>query len=230
MMNEIKSNNVSWLNKVLKALFIALKWFFYSFIWVGLLLLALDIVTKNLVFNLIGPAGDSVVLIPGFLRISCVLNSNAAFGLGFTNPTLNRVMYIIVALIGSGLIMGIYGAKYRKISKFVRLCLVMITVGAIGNLIDRMFYSFANYSVIDWIDFYGIWQFNFNIADSCIVVGTILLIIWLIVEDVKESKHKPVVEKPQGKVLSADEKARLDVKSSDDKIADNDDLDENKLV
>ena len=229
-MNEVKGHSISWFNKVLKALLIALKWFFYSFIWVGLLLLALDIVTKNLVFNLIGPTGDSVVLIPGFLRISCVLNSNAAFGLGFTNATLNRVMYIIVALIGSGLMMGIYGIKYRKLSKFVLLCLIMMTVGAVGNLIDRMFYSFANYSVIDWIDFYGIWQFNFNIADSCIVVGTILLVIWLIVEDVKESKQKPAVEKPQGKVLSADEKARLNVEPSDSEIADDDDLDENKLV
>ncbi|HNX16689.1 MAG TPA: signal peptidase II, partial [Bacilli bacterium] len=66
------------------------------------------------------------------------------------------------------------------------------------------------YQVIDWIDFYGVWKFIFNIADSSVVVGTIMLIIWLIVDEVKEYKAKKTLITPEGKVLSADEKDRLE--------------------
>jgi len=194
-----------------QAIWKGLKWFFNSFIWLGLILLALDIVSKILIFTLLGQ-GNSIPnpIIPGFLTITCTLNPNAAFGLGFSDPTLNRVMYIVVYLIGLGILVGIYAVKYRKLSRLVKVCLVMMSVGALGNLIDRMFYSFTGYQVIDWIDFYGVWKFIFNIADSSVVVGTIMLIIWLIVDEVKEYKAKKALVAHEGKVLSADEKDRLE--------------------
>ena len=51
-----------------QALLKALKWFFSSFIWLGLILLALDIVSKVLIFFLLGE-GNSIPnpIIPGFL-------------------------------------------------------------------------------------------------------------------------------------------------------------------
>jgi signal peptidase II len=200
-----------------QALLKALKWFFSSFIWLGLILLALDIVSKVLIFFLLGE-GNSIPnpIIPGFLTITCVLNPNAAFGLGFFDPVLNRVMYIIVYLIGLAILTGIYIIKYRKLSKLLRACLIMMAAGALGNLIDRLFYSFSGYQVIDWIDFYGIWKFVFNVADSSVVVGTIMLIIWLIVTEVKDYKAKKALVADEGKVLSADEKARLEEVNPED--------------
>lgn len=200
-----------------QALLKALKWFFSSFIWLGLILLALDIVSKVLIFFLLGE-GNSIPnpIIPGFLTITCVLNPNAAFGLGFFDPVLNRVMYIIVYLIGLAILTGIYIIKYRKLSKLLRACLIMMAAGALGNLIDRLFYSFSGYQVIDWIDFYGIWKFVFNVADSSVVVGTIMLIIWLIVTEVKDYKTKKALVADEGKVLSADEKARLEEVNPED--------------
>lgn len=205
-----------------QALLKALKWFFSSFIWLGLILLALDIVSKVLIFFLLGE-GNSIPnpIIPGFLTITCVLNPNAAFGLGFFDPVLNRVMYIIIYLIGLAILTGIYIIKYRKLSKLLRACLIMMAAGALGNLIDRLFYSFSGYQVIDWIDFYGIWKFVFNVADSSVVVGTIMLIIWLIVTEVKDYKAKKALVADEGKVLSADEKARLEEVNPEDVDDDN---------
>ncbi|HOZ02835.1 MAG TPA: signal peptidase II [Bacilli bacterium] len=201
-----------------QALLKALKWFFSSFIWLGLILLALDIVSKVLIFFFLE---DNISIIPGFLNITLVLNPNAAFGLGFSDPVLNRVMYIIVYLIGLAILTGIYIVKYRKLSKLLRACLIMMAAGALGNLLDRMFYSFSGYQVIDWINFYGIWEFVFNVADSSVVVGTIMLIIWLIVSEVKDFKAKKALIADEGKVLSADEKARIEEVIPDDDAADN---------
>lgn len=204
----------------------ALKWFFSSFIWLGLILLAMDIVSKVLIFFLLGE-GNSIPnpIIPGFLTITCVLNPNAAFGLGFSDPVLNRVMYIIVYLIGLAILTGIYIVKYRKLSKLLRACLIMMATGALGNLLDRLFYSFSGYQVIDWINFYGIWEFVFNVADSSVVVGTIMLIIWLIVSEVKDFRAKKALVASEGKVLSVDEKARVEEVIPDDEASDNADDD-----
>lgn len=195
----------------------ALRWFFYSGIWIALLLLALDIVSKNLIVANLTESTDHVVLIPGLLRISFVANPNAAFGLGADNPTVSRIMYIIIAIIGLGIIMSIYSAKYKKLNMLVRVCLLMMAVGALGNLIDRLFYYHSvqlstgtRYCVVDWIDFYGIWPFTFNIADASIVVGTIILIVYLIVEEIKEYKKNKPVKADNGPVLSEEEKSRLE--------------------
>ena len=55
----------------------------------------------------------------------------------------------------------------------VRIAFGMILGGAIGNIVDRLHYQF----VVDFIDFYRIWPNVFNVADSCITGGVILLIL-----------------------------------------------------
>ena len=90
-------------------------------------------------------------------------------------------------------------------------------VGALGNLVDRLFYSpeFLKYSengVVDFIDFAIIWPFIFNIADSCVVIGVLILVVYLIVEEiknVKQNRNKEVKE-TGGKVLSKEEQSRLE--------------------
>ena len=165
-----------------------LKWFLTSFIWVFLIMLTLDIVTKQLIIKYLD-VGDYVILIPGFLRVSHVLNYNAAFGIGVGNHLISRVLYIVIASIGSIGIISFYSIRYKKINPFVRGCLMLILTCAIGNLIDRVFYG-PEYAVIDFIDFYGIWQFVFNIADCGVVIGAILLIVFLIVQEVKDYRAK----------------------------------------
>ena len=175
-----------------------LKWFFNSFIWLAVLLLAIDIITKLTVAAnkeyILNQSDQGIKLIPGFLAINYVENPNAAFSMGFANEDINRVLYIIVAIIGAFLIIGYYVWKYKKLNNYVKACLMMMSVGAVGNLIDRCFYGFSHFRVIDWINFYGIWGWNFNIADSSIVVGTIMLVVYLIVSEVKENRQKELAE------------------------------------
>ena len=196
----------------------ALNWFFRSFIWLFTLLLIADIVTK-LVFSLTMNEGDYYEIIPGFLRIRLSFNANAAFGMGFTTPEVNRVIYIIIAIIGTGIILYFYVRKFKKLNLYVRACLMLMLTGAIGNLIDRLFYAQSNFCVVDWIDFCGIWAYIFNLADSGIVVGTIMLIIWLIIEEVKEYKAQKALEpKVEGKLISKTEQEQIDRNKEEEKV------------
>ena len=214
-------------NKVLKGL----KWFFFSYIWIFVLFFVIDIVTKQLVVNYFKTHTHPIVLIPGFLQINYTINEAAAFGFGLENATANRVMYCIVAFIGLGIIIGIYVWKYKSLNSLVKACLMLMAVGALGNLVDRLFYSASFLSgaynsttnsggVVDWIDFCGIWQFIFNIADSAVVVGTIILIVYLIVDEIRETKKRrnKEVKETNGKVLSKEELSRLEAKEENKKI------------
>lgn len=168
--------------------------FLNSFIWLAILLFVADLITKLVVAHnreYIWAQGEQgLILIKGFLAINYVENPNAAFSMGFSNKEVNRVTYTIVAILGVICIIGYYVKKYKSTTRFVKACLMLMSVGGIGNLVNRLFFSFSHYCVIDWINFYGIWGFNFNIADSAIVVGTIMLIIHLIVTEVKENRAK----------------------------------------
>ena len=201
------------LDKVLKGL----KWFFFSYIWLFILLFVADLVTKIAMVNYFKTHTEPIVLIKGFLRINYTINEAAAFGFGLDNAVANRVIYCIAAFIGLALIVGIYVWKFKKFNGIVRACLMLMAVGAFGNLIDRLFYTpeflhNPNNGVVDWIDFYGIWQFIFNIADAAIVIGTFMLVIYLIVDEVKEAKktRNKEVKENGGRVLSKEEKSRLE--------------------
>ena len=161
-----------------------LKWFYKSFIWLFIIFLAIDIITKQIIIHS-GVEPYEQVADWGFVHINYVLNYNAAFGIGASDHTLSRILYLIIASLASiGLVVYMV-IQRKKMQPYIRACLVLIATGAIGNMIDRIFYA-PYYAVVDWIDFYWFWGYNFNIADSCIVVGAFMLIIYLIVLEVKD--------------------------------------------
>ncbi len=90
-------------------------------------------------------------------------NTGAAFSLFLG---LNTILIIIGLII---LILLIY--FYFKTKNLIQLSLLLIISGTIGNLIDRIFFSYVR----DFIDF-KIWPI-FNIADSLIVIGVILILL-----------------------------------------------------
>lgn len=195
-----------------------LKWFFTSFIWLGVILLILDLVTKLSVIankDYIRSVGG-IVLIPNFLRINYLINNNMVFGISLGSDLNNRIVFCIFALlIVIGLIIFTV-IKWGKLNKFYRACIMMVVAGALGNIIDRIFYSpeFLGNSVngvVDWIDFYGIWPFNFNIADSAVVVAAIMMIVYMIVQEIidyrKKNKDKPKKDDNE-KVISETEKEK----------------------
>ena len=202
-----------------------LRWFFKSFIWLGLVLLGLDIFTKQLIMA-VSKGELGVIADWGIVRISYVQNEGAAFGFGTGNEVANRIIYLIVAtLISAGLIAYLI-VKRKDTKLFVRASLVMVITGAIGNVIDRVFYGplqgktgLFTGKVVDWIDFDWFWRYVFNIADCCIVIAAFMLIIYVIIGEVKEyrekNKNKVVTVKDNEKVLSKSEKEKLEAEKAD---------------
>ena len=163
------------------------------------------------------PNNNGLISDWGFVHISFTLNEGAAFGMGTGNAMANRIIYLVVAtLISVGL--GVFLVLKRKETKlFVRASLIMVMTGAIGNMIDRIFYGplqgevgLFTGRVVDWIDFYWFWGYIFNIADCCIVIAAFMLIIYVIVGEVKEALARRKAEVSDKKILSKSEQERLE--------------------
>ena len=122
---------------------------------------------------------ESYPVIDGFFHFTYVENRGAAFGM-LQNKTW---FFVLITFVVVGY-MIYFTKKNKNIDKKLTLVLSIITAGAIGNLIDRIWLGF----VVDMFDFRGIWQFVFNFADICVVVGGILLIFLII-------KDKEILEK-----------------------------------
>lgn len=144
-----------------------------------LILIALDQLSKFAVVRHL--AGGEVAIIPGFFRLLYVENRGAAFGILQEGRPLFIV--ITVAVIGF-LLYGIY-RKRDEVRGLLRVALVLILAGAVGNFIDRLRLHF----VVDFLSFrfFGHDFAVFNLADSFIVVGTILLMIHVFLGDEKDS-------------------------------------------
>jgi len=115
------------------------------------------LITKNLFQN------QSIPIIKGIFYITLVHNRGAAFGI-----LKNQIpLFIITSLFA--IILIYFNLKENKQSKSYSIVLSLILAGALGNLIDRLFFGY----VIDFLDF-RIWPV-FNMADSAITIGAILL-------------------------------------------------------
>ena len=134
-----------------------------------LTLVILDQVTKALVINFFN-LYDSVALLP-IINLTFVVNYGFAFGL-LNNPSLNQILVSLVIL---AIILYFLYLLIKTQDKIFQLTLTLILAGALGNFIDRIFRGF----VIDFIDIYiGKYHWPaFNIADSCITVGFVILMI-----------------------------------------------------
>jgi len=119
------------------------------------------LVTKNLILN------QSVPVIKGIFNLTLVHNRGAAFGI-LKNQTLFLIFTSIFAII-----LIYFSLRGNKHNKLYIVSLSLILAGAISNLIDRLFFGY----VIDFLDF-RIWPV-FNVADSSITIGAIL-VGWLI--------------------------------------------------
>ncbi len=171
-----------------------LKAFYRSYAWVVILLFIIDIASKWSVQNNL-TVGESVSIIPNFLEVTLVYNTGAAFGMGSDGSLLMRAIWIIISIVLSIGLSIFYWLKYENFNKIYRVGIIMMIAGAFGNLIDRAFYweNIVGFNgVIDWIQFiFGSYRFpTFNIADSSLVIGVIILIIAMIIDLIKDTKKK----------------------------------------
>ena len=143
------------------------------FFLIAALVLVLDRITKWAVAGNI-PLHDSVAVIPGFFRLTHVQNTGAAFGL-FAESSAQWKLGALVSF--SVLALIVVSALLWKNSHSLSTTTVglsLILGGAMGNLWDRMFTG----HVVDFLDFYfGSYHWPaFNVADSAIVIGALLLV------------------------------------------------------
>jgi len=128
------------------------------------LTLVLDQLTKFFVVNNL-TLYQSIPVFKNILYITFVSNRGAAFGM-FKNQVPVFVAAALAAIIL--ILVDIVKTKRKKISLY-DVSLALILAGAIGNLIDRLRFGY----VVDFLDF-RVWPV-FNVADSAITVGAILL-------------------------------------------------------
>ncbi len=138
---------------------------------IAIIVLLLDQIFKNLIIYT--PSLKHVRLTCN-LNLHLAHNTGAAFGLLGDAGGWQRWMFIAIAVIISITIVT-WARRLQKKDKLEILCLGLILGGAIGNLTDRIRFGY----VIDFIDFHiGTWHwYTFNIADSAICIGAVLLCI-----------------------------------------------------
>jgi signal peptidase II len=143
----------------------------------GALIVLADQVAKALVRASI-PLHASRTIVPGFLDLTHVQNSGAAFG--FLNAADFPMKQALIAVIATAALISIaiYAARLSPHQRMARFGLALILGGAAGNLIDRVT---AGY-VVDFVDVY--WKtyhfWAFNVADSAITVGVIGMMLEMI--------------------------------------------------
>lgn len=134
------------------------------YIWIFITILAMDMATKYWAYNHLREVG-SIPVIENIFHFTYVENRGAAFGILQDQ----RWVFILVTIVTLLFILW-YLQQMDPEIKMLRIGLNLIFVGAVGNLIDRIYLGF----VIDFIDF-RIWPV-WNVADMAIVVGTIITI------------------------------------------------------
>ncbi len=161
--------------------------------------------------------GQRIQILGDFFRITFVENPGMAFGF---DPGIDYKFWISIFSIIASVALIIYIYYTRKQTLSLRIALAFILGGAIGNLIDRLFYGVIyNYApffygkVVDFLDFdffditifgrsYDRWPV-FNIADSAVTIGILILLFFYR----KEPQEKIVPEEVYQEPAPADEKS-----------------------
>jgi signal peptidase II len=143
----------------------------FKLIWIALVVFVLDQASKLAAVHYL--MRESVEVMPS-LNLALAYNSGAAFGFLHDASGWQNMFFVGVAVVVSFVIIGMIrrlGANDVQVA----VALMLILGGAAGNVLDRLRHGY----VIDFIDvYYGSWHWpTFNIADSGITIGAILLIL-----------------------------------------------------
>ncbi len=141
------------------------------FLWVTIIILILDQLTKFIAADYLASHGEMKLI--AFLSFTLVHNTGAAFGILSSAGGWQNIFFIAIASTACVVILWMFWRlNVKNVSLAVGLSLIL--GGAAGNLIDRLIHGY----VIDFVDvYYQSWHWPaFNIADSAITIGAVLLI------------------------------------------------------
>lgn len=139
--------------------------------------------SKYAVFGILFEQDDMKLSILPFLNLVVVYNTGVSFGM------LNNIPYghIILSVVATLITLILFVWLYRSNTLYIACAIGLVIGGAIGNIIDRVQYG----AVRDFLDFY-VESYHwpaFNVADSAVCIGVIMILLegWLVKK--KEEKH-----------------------------------------
>lgn len=160
-------------------------------------IITFDLTMKDYLYDFVVNRNDGYyTVVEGFFALNYSENTGMGFGLGQDSTTGITVMTCIVIVVVIG-----YLAVFRKDKAYIRIPLVMVAAGGIGNLVDRIALGYVR----DFFEFTFMDFAIFNIADSFVTVGAIALIIGLIVMmavTAKDEKARQAAEEGGGEGLA----------------------------
>ncbi len=148
--------------------------------FITIICIILDQFTKHLVVQNL-KNNPPMVIIDNFLTFTYLENTGAAFGI-LKN---RRWIFILITIISIFLISYILFKYKNKLQTINTIALSLILGGAIGNLIDRIRLGY----VVDFVSMRFFNRYNFavfNLADTFVVIGSIIIIIFILFSDVSE--------------------------------------------
>jgi signal peptidase II len=140
--------------------------------------------------------GEVLPVVPGWLDLTHVRNPGGAFSFfADGDPQIRIAFFVGTSLVAIGMLL-IFFLRLPRDSRWTATALGAVLGGAIGNLIDRLVFG----EVIDWIDVHITATYTwptFNIADSCIVVGVIVLLVETFFEEASDGAGETTTAEPQ---------------------------------
>lgn len=142
----------------------------WRFLWIAAAVFIGDQLTKFAASDYLSRHGTAELT--SFFSLTLVHNTGAAFGMLSSASGWQNILFIAIALTACVVILAVVSRLEAK-DIFLAAGLMLILGGAAGNLTDRLIHGY----VIDFIDvYYRAWHWPaFNIADSAITVGAVLL-------------------------------------------------------
>lgn len=148
----------------------------------GVALLVADQVTKYLISSSLAMY-ETHEFINGFIELTYIHNRGGAWGMLYGHT------YILVPVTVAVMVLCIFFfIKYGKNSRILLYALTLVISGGLGNMLDRVF---NNGNVVDFLHFEFFPSFPvFNVADCAIVAGAGLLILYFILDSLKDMRLK----------------------------------------
>ncbi len=142
----------------------------------------LDQLSKYIAVERLKPI-DTFPIIEDVFHLTYLENRGAAFGM-LAN---HRWVFMVVSTAAViGIIAFMLVAYKKHFNPLFYTALAMIAGGGIGNMIDRVYLGY----VVDFFDFRLIDFAIFNVADSFVCIGCFMVILYIIISDIKETKKK----------------------------------------
>ncbi len=143
--------------------------------------LTTDIISKRIIESSLKYEGNKIdILFGSFIQFRLIYNRGGVFGIGQGNQTIFLILSCIVLIV----LVSFYCYEIKNNTLFFSIPMGLIFSGAAGNILDRIPHLFgvsgARDGVVDfiYIGVDGVYRWPaFNVADSAIVIGAVLLII-----------------------------------------------------